>query len=189
MLSNKFHHTVKNGTGTKLITLFQKQHLQQQQQLRSGSSSTDAEIPSHRLPVHDGFLMDTRAKGEREILDPAWKPKVGGYTKSLRIEIIDRKDYAFIGQYLTWHFAKYCNIFECQQMTYDEAAPFFFNLLHPAIDKPFSFAAFEGDKLVGIRINTFHTADEFPEMYPRGLQVDNPKFIIEKDYGQVDVIT
>uniref|UniRef100_A0AC35FH93 Uncharacterized protein n=1 Tax=Panagrolaimus sp. PS1159 TaxID=55785 RepID=A0AC35FH93_9BILA len=160
----------------KLILSFQRQ------QIRCGSSSAKYEIPTKRLPVHDGYLLDTRPKGEREVIDPGWKPKVGGYTKPLRIEIIDRQDYAFIGQYFTWHFAKYCNIFETQNLTYDEAAPFFFSLLNSVIDKPLSFAAFEGDKLVGIRLNTYHTADEFPDMYPRGLCEKDPKFVIQKDY-------
>uniref|UniRef100_A0A914Y6Y2 Ribosomal protein L5 n=1 Tax=Panagrolaimus superbus TaxID=310955 RepID=A0A914Y6Y2_9BILA len=138
------------------------------------------EIPP-RLSVHNGFLLDSRPEGDRKVINPAWKPKSG--KNLLRIELIDRKDFGLIGQFFVYQFIKHSNFCRHLQMKYEDLEPFFFELLDNIIDKPLSFAAFDEDKLVGIKLNNFHTADEFPELFPEGLYERNPKYEIKKDYG------
>uniref|UniRef100_A0A914R2F4 N-acetyltransferase domain-containing protein n=1 Tax=Panagrolaimus davidi TaxID=227884 RepID=A0A914R2F4_9BILA len=50
-------------------------------------------------------------------------------------------------------------------MSYKDLEPFCLELLDSLIDKPLSFAAFDDQKLVAIKLNNTHTFEEFPEMY------------------------
>uniref|UniRef100_A0AC35F4K2 Uncharacterized protein n=2 Tax=Panagrolaimus sp. PS1159 TaxID=55785 RepID=A0AC35F4K2_9BILA len=144
--------------------------------------TTKFEIPP-RLQVHNGFLLDTRPKGERKVIKSAWKPKSG--KNPLRIEVIDRKDFGLIGQFFVYQFITHSNFCRHLKMKYADLEPFFFELLNNIIDKPVSFAAFDEEKLVGIKLNNYHTADEFPELYPEGLYETNPKYEIKKDYADI----
>jgi hypothetical protein len=146
------------------------------------NSTTKFEI-NPRLPVHNGFLLDTREKGERKVINSEWISKTG--KNPIRIEMIDRKDFDLIGQFFTWHFAKHSNICRCLKMSYKDLEPFCLELLDSFIDKPLSFAAFDEEKLVAIKLNNTHTAEEFPEMYSEGLYHPNPKYEIKNDYSEI----
>uniref|UniRef100_A0A914QA77 Uncharacterized protein n=1 Tax=Panagrolaimus davidi TaxID=227884 RepID=A0A914QA77_9BILA len=122
----------------------------------------------------DGIFYDNRKPGEREIINCAWIPKNG--KGSLRIERIDEKDFELIGSFFNYHFSKYGNLWTGIDAKYEDTEQMILDGLLIAIKKPTSYAAFDGNQLVGFHINRIHTPDEFPQLF-EGKRFDpNAKF-------------
>uniref|UniRef100_A0AC34F5X8 Uncharacterized protein n=1 Tax=Panagrolaimus sp. ES5 TaxID=591445 RepID=A0AC34F5X8_9BILA len=133
-----------------------------------------------RLENENGFLIDTRS-GQRELVEE-FKPE--GTDKIIRFEIADEKDRAMIGQFFVDLYNKSCSMFSCLNPSYEDTAPFVFNILDHVLDKRASIIAFDGNKMIGFSLNNFHTPEELAKLYPRGLCEENPIFEIKDDYGK-----
>uniref|UniRef100_A0AC34F3J9 Uncharacterized protein n=1 Tax=Panagrolaimus sp. ES5 TaxID=591445 RepID=A0AC34F3J9_9BILA len=138
-----------------------------------------------RLPLSGNYFIDTRKRGERNILNPEWKPKNG--KRPLRIEFIDSNDIALVGNFYNHHFNKHGNICQSRNMKDEETEKFKFDTLKNVLTKPLSFAAFEGDKIVALKLNRIHFSYEFERIFGGKIFETNPKFDIKSDYA-VDIL-
>uniref|UniRef100_A0A914P489 Uncharacterized protein n=1 Tax=Panagrolaimus davidi TaxID=227884 RepID=A0A914P489_9BILA len=132
-------------------------------------------VKKPNLPISGDFMIDTRLKGERVVINPDWKSKNGKHL--IRVEIIDEKDLDLIGNF--YNYNNYLNLINVKP---EETEKFAFDAVKKCLFQPLSFAAFDGEKLVGIQLNRFHIPSEFPQIFD-GFNENNPKFIIKEDYS------
>ena len=60
-----------------------------------------------------------------------------------------------------------------------------FQLLATFIDKPMSYAVFDEEKLVAIKLNNYYTVEEFPELFDGQMPGEaNPKFEMKNNYAE-----
>uniref|UniRef100_A0A914R7K0 Uncharacterized protein n=1 Tax=Panagrolaimus davidi TaxID=227884 RepID=A0A914R7K0_9BILA len=135
-----------------------------------------------RLSLHEGFFLDTRQKGEREVVNPAWKPKDG--KNPLRIEIADKKDLALVANFYNHHFTSNNNLRKALGATYEDMEEFSYDRAELAVKKPRSYLVFDENKFVAACLRTYYTKDEYFKIFNEELFHKNPKFLIKDDYAE-----
>uniref|UniRef100_A0AC35GKG6 Uncharacterized protein n=1 Tax=Panagrolaimus sp. PS1159 TaxID=55785 RepID=A0AC35GKG6_9BILA len=135
-----------------------------------------------RLLLHDGFFLDTRKSGEREVINPGWKPKDG--KNLLRIEIADKKDLVLVANFFNHHFSSNNNLRKALEATYEDMEKFSYDRAALAVKKPRSYLVFDGKKLVAAALRTFYTPEEYFKIFNGELFYKSPKFLIKDDYAE-----
>jgi hypothetical protein len=135
-----------------------------------------------RLLLYDGFFLDTRQKGEREVVNPAWKPKDG--KNPLRIEIADKNDLDLLSNFFNHHFIEHNNLRKALGATYEEMEEFCYDRAVLALKRPLSYLVFDENKLVAAVLRTYYTPDEYYKLFNGELFHENPKFLIKDDYAE-----
>ena len=75
-------------------------------------------------------------------------------------------------------------LYDISGATYEDTEAMTMDALSVAIKKPASFAAFDGDRLVGFHINRLHTPEDFPQMFSGKLCDPEAKFTYKNDYAE-----
>uniref|UniRef100_A0A914PA08 Uncharacterized protein n=1 Tax=Panagrolaimus davidi TaxID=227884 RepID=A0A914PA08_9BILA len=119
--------------------------------------------------------------GNRKIVNPNFKSKNGKH--SLRIEIIEPTDLELIANFFNDHYVKNGNLWKSIKITPEECKQMSYDTVKIAIQKPISFAVFDGKKLVAIQLNRLHFPEEFEQLFNGELHHKNPTFIIKDDYS------
>uniref|UniRef100_A0A914PKN5 N-acetyltransferase domain-containing protein n=1 Tax=Panagrolaimus davidi TaxID=227884 RepID=A0A914PKN5_9BILA len=135
-----------------------------------------------RLPLHNDFFLDTRQKGERKVVNPAWKPKDG--KNPLRIEIADMNDLELVANFFNHHFIKNNNLRKALGATYEEMEEFSYDRAALGLGNPQSHIVFDGNKLVAVVLRKLYTPEEYYKLFNGELFHKNPKFLNKENYAE-----
>uniref|UniRef100_A0AC34G8J5 Uncharacterized protein n=1 Tax=Panagrolaimus sp. ES5 TaxID=591445 RepID=A0AC34G8J5_9BILA len=120
--------------------------------MASANTNTAAMAYPARIKYENGFLLDQRM-GQRKVVGINNEIP---YTL-IRFELAQVEDRAMLGQFLVDHFNKHCSIFSVLNPTFEDTAPFLYDMLDHLLHKNISIMAFEDNKLIEIDNGPFPT--------------------------------
>uniref|UniRef100_A0A914PPR0 RNA ligase domain-containing protein n=1 Tax=Panagrolaimus davidi TaxID=227884 RepID=A0A914PPR0_9BILA len=130
----------------------------------------------------DGYLIDKRQRGDREILDLKWKLKDG---RKIRFEIADEYDLVLIAQQMNDGFIREVNICKALNAKFDDFAALHFEMIKHCLPFRGTLLGFYENKLVCFRIIRYIDSSDFVTAFGPPLKPGTePKIIFKPDYAE-----